>query len=82
MAIKPGAETLTLLEQIIEDPVTGLTLQLRVIPGAISPFRLRIFGGALDGAREILFDRDGKKSGAESAAARLCRPTWIHEVNR
>jgi len=80
MAVKPGADTLKVLEQIVEDPVTGLTLQFSVVPGAKTPFRLRIFGALLTGSREIRFDANGKKAGSETALLDVHRPTWIREV--
>ena len=39
MAIKPDAGILKIKEQIIEDPVTGLSFQFAVVPGSSAPFR-------------------------------------------
>jgi hypothetical protein len=80
MAIKPGADLLQVREQIIEDPITGLTLQFGVLPGARTPFRLRIFGATAKGAREFFFDSDGKESSRGTALSDSCRPTWLRNV--
>jgi hypothetical protein len=80
MAVKPGADFLTLCEQIIEDPITGLTLQFSVVPNASAPFRLRIFGAMAKGTREYFFDADGKESMSVTVLSDSCRPTWLRKV--
>lgn len=82
MALKPDASDLTIKEQIIEDPVTGLTFQFEVVPNDPgAPFRLRIFGECLEyGNREFLFSKDGYKVGAGTHMSGLCRPAWLTEL--
>ena len=81
MAIKPDAENLTIKEQIIEDPVSGLSFQFSVIEGSDSPFRLRVFGGLPNGNREFVFDKKGIRTGAGSTIGGICRPSWLSEVS-
>jgi hypothetical protein len=81
MAIKPDAENLTIKEQIIEDPVSGLSFQFTVTEGGNSPFRLHVFGALPNGNREFVFDKDGIRSGAGSTIGGICRPTWLSEVS-
>ena len=80
MALKPNGGVCSIREQIIEDPVSGLTLQFIHMPGSDAPYRLHIFGLLPFGTREILFDADGKESGAGTALTDSCRPNWIREV--
>lgn len=81
MAIKPGAQTLKIKEQIIEDPVTGLSFQFVAVPGADAPFRLQICGNLPYGNREILFTGDGVEAGAGTSLTGSCRPSWLREVS-
>ncbi|MBC8338077.1 MAG: hypothetical protein ISR51_01700 [Rhodospirillales bacterium] len=81
MAVKPEADNLTIKEQIIEDPVSGLSLQFSVVEGSDSPFRLRVFGALPHGNREFVFDTAGIRTGAGSAVGSFCRPTWLTEVS-
>lgn len=68
-------------QQIVEDPSSGLTFQMEVMPDTSAPYRLRIFGEALPfGNREILFDKDGKKVGSGTFTGGLCKPTWTQEL--
>lgn len=80
MASKPNGEQLIIREQIIEDPVTGLTLQFAHVPGSSAPHRLRIYGALPDGVREICFDEDGREGAAGVDFSNSCRPTWIKVV--
>ena len=58
MPIKPDAKKWIVLEQLVEDPVTGLAFQFEVTPDG-EP-RLRLFGESLPFVnREIHFDRVG-----------------------
>ena len=43
MAVKPNAQDWTIKEQIIEDPVTGLTFQFSIAKGSDAPMRLKIW---------------------------------------
>ena len=81
MSMKPDARPWTIQEQIVEDPVTGLTFQFEVLPGSDAPFRLRIFGDLPFGNREILFDEKGAEASAGTFVAGLCRPAWLHRVD-
>lgn len=82
MALKPDAQEWAIQEQIVEDPVSGLTFQFEVVPDPHSPFRLRIFGESLPlGNREIAFDHKGREAGGGTALTGLCRPTWLCNVD-
>jgi hypothetical protein len=82
MAIKPDGRICAIREQIIEDPVSGLTFQFECKPDSDAPVRLRIFGNLPHGNRELLFDQDGKEAGAGTALTGACRPSWLKEVVR
>lgn len=79
MSIRPNAREWTIREQIIEDPVTGLTIQFETVPDdADSPYRLRIFGAGKFGNRELLFGPSGQRTGSGTFLG-LCKPTWLNE---
>lgn len=80
MAVKPNAQICTIKEQIIDDPVSGLTLQFEFKPDSDAPFRLRIFGDLPHGNREILFNKEGVEAGAGTSLTGACRPSWLKEV--
>lgn len=81
MAIKPSGSLCPIREQIIEDPVTGLSIQFIARPDTDAPIRMVIFGAMPDGgSREILFDADGNEAGAGSSLGASCRPNWLREV--
>lgn len=81
MATKPNADTLKIKEQIIEDPVTGLSFQFVVVPGSTARFRLRVFGNLPCGNREFLFDENGEEAGAGTALSGSCHPSWLRDVS-
>ncbi len=81
MAVKPNGGECRIKEQIIEDPVSGLTLQFVSMPGSDAPVRLRIYGDLPHGNREILFNAAGEEAGAGTALQGACRPSWIKEVS-
>ncbi len=81
MAIKPDADTLTIKEQIVEDPVSGLSFQFSVVYGSDSPFRLRVFGPLPNGNREFVFDSTGERTGAGTSLSGNCGPSWLSEVS-
>jgi len=81
MAVKPDADNLTIKEQIIEDPVSGLSFQFSVVEGSDNPFRLRVHGTLPNGNREFVFDAAGIRTGAGSMIGGLCRPSWLSEVS-
>ena len=76
MAVKPQAKRWIIQEQIIEDPVSGLTFQFEVMPKGDA--RLRVYGDLQFGNREFIFDSEGKEAGAGTAITGLCRPSWLH----
>ena len=80
MALRPNGGVCSIREQIIEDPVSGLTLQFIHKPGSDAPFRLYIFGNLPHGNREILFDTTGAEAGSGTALTDSCRPSWLKEV--
>ena len=81
MVVKPDAGILKIKEQIIEDPVSGLTFQFLLMPDSDAPARLRVFGALRHGNREFLFDRNGQEAGAGTAFGGTCRPSWLREVS-
>jgi hypothetical protein len=80
MAVKPNGGTCTVREQIIEDPVSGLTFQFVSVPNSDAPVRLRIFGDLPHGNREILFDKNGDEAGAGTSFSGSCNPSWLREI--
>ncbi len=80
MPLKDNAKDWTIKEQIIEDPVSGLTFQFEVIPSSTARYCLRIFGDLPHGNREIIFDVEGQEAGAGTAVSGLCKPTWLTEI--
>lgn len=79
MPAKPDGKVWAVVEQIVEDPASGLTFQFEVMPNGES--RLRIFGDSLPlGNREIIFDRNGEEAGAGCYTG-LCRPAWLEAVD-
>ena len=78
MSIKPGAAPLVILEQIIEDQVTGLTLQFSQTPSGET--RLYLFGDLPLGNREFHFDNTGALAGTGTCLCQCRKPTWIKEV--
>ena len=80
MALKPDGDLCTIREQIIDDPVSGLSLQFVHKPGSDAPFRLFIYGNLPHGNREILFDQSGAEAGAGTALTGSRRPNWIAKV--
>ncbi|MCZ6607709.1 MAG: hypothetical protein O7A64_08590 [Alphaproteobacteria bacterium] len=81
MAVKPSGQLCGIREQIIEDPVSGLTFQFLLVPDSDAPVRLRVFGALPHGNREFLFDRNGQEAGAGTAFSGTCRPSWLREVS-
>ncbi len=81
MTVKPSGRLCGILEQIIEDPVSGLTFQFLLMPDSDAPVRLRVFGALPHGNREFLFDRNGQEAGGGTAFSGTCRPSWLREVS-
>lgn len=80
MVSKPDAEDFIIKEQIVRDPVSGLTFQFECKPGSDAPFRMKVFGDIPHGNREILFDCEGNEAGAGVALVNACTPNWIKVV--
>ena len=79
MATKDYGREWTVREQIIEDPVSGLTFQFETLSNGSSVFR--VFGESLSfGNREFYFDAEGHDAGSSTAVGGLCKPTWTYEV--
>ena len=79
ISVKPDGKPWTVREQIVDDPVTGLTFQFEMTPGG-EP-RLRLFGTQLpNGNREITFNARGEEAGAGTGTSGLCRPAWLEPV--
>ena len=81
MAIKPDGGMCRFREQIIEDPVSGLTIQITHKTGSDAPYRLSIHGDLPFGNREFLFNDIGEEAGAGTALTDSCRPSWLREVS-
>jgi hypothetical protein len=83
MAEKPAGARFPVKEQILDDPVTGITFQFFAVPGnEEGPFRLRIFGNVPHVDHEFIFDRDGVIRGRETMLMRRHKPTWLTQVKR
>ena len=80
MALKPDGRMCAIREQIIEDKVSGLTLQFEFVEGSSAPVCLRIFGNLPHGSREFLFNTNGELGATGTALAGSCRATWLKEV--
>jgi hypothetical protein len=78
MAIRPGGKKVELLEQIIEDKLSGITIQIERLDESESVVRL--FGDFRYGNRELLF-REGRFVGGGVFVGECPKPTWISEVN-
>lgn len=80
MAVKPNAKDWKIKEQIIEDPVSGLTFQFVTNHESSAPYALRIYGNLPYGNREIIFDKNGGEAGGGSYPGGVCRPSWLKEA--
>jgi hypothetical protein len=79
MAIKPNASTWTVIEQIVEDPASGLTLQFSVT--SAGEFRLTVCSDTLPFAnRDFVFGTDGKLEGTGTGTKGPCPPGWMRTV--
>lgn len=81
MTVKPNAQSFKIKEQIIRDPLSGLTFQFECMPETDAPFRLKIFGDFPHGNREILFDIEGNEAGAGVAIGHSCSANWIKPIS-
>jgi len=78
MALKPAGSLCQIREQIIEDVVTGITLQFESRDDGTT--RLRLYGDFPFGNRELFFDADGQEAAAGTFMGKACRPSWLKEV--
>ena len=80
MATKPGAKSLTILEQIIEDDVSGLIIQFERM--AEDRTVIRLFSTNIPcGNRVLTFDFDGHFIGGGTYTRTCPRPTFIKDAN-
>lgn len=75
MTLRPNAQNLMILEQIIEDAASGLTLQFERRESG--EFALNIFGDIPFGNRTLVFDADGAFAGGGTHLGGCTRPNWI-----
>ena len=79
MTLRPNGGTILIAEQIIDDPVSELTLMFQKQEGGIS--KLIIYGNLPLGTnREFIFEADGRLAGAGTSLV-PCRPTWLSLVD-
>ena len=60
--LRQGAKPLKIMEQLIEDPVSGLTLRFQRMPDGTQ--KLKLFGDFQFGNREFIFNAEGQEAGA------------------
>ena len=81
MALKPGAKDCVVKEQIIEDLVTGLTIQIRKYSDDPGGCQISIHGECLRfGNRDFIFNKDGEITGTGTGTGQVCTPSWLQEV--
>ena len=81
MAVKPNGMTCQIKEQIIEDPISGLTLQfVKYDKKSTVGCQLKIFGNFKHGNRDIIFDEEGAEAGGGTFFGKFCRPNWLKEI--
>lgn len=79
MAVRPNAAQVTILEQIIEDPVSEISLQFERTDNGGT--RLSLFGEKLKcGHRVLAFDCDGNFIGGGTHLRECPQPTFIREI--
>jgi len=78
MSLKLNGVDWAIKEQILEDPVTGLTFQFEVTPNGKQ--HLRIYGECLEyGNRDFVFD-NGLNVGAGTSVSGVCKPAWLTDT--
>lgn len=71
---RPNGGTVTIREQVVEDPVSKLTLQFERRDDGSA--KLTLYGAALPyGNRDIVFDANGNEVGTGTHIG-SCRPAW------
>ncbi len=78
MPLKPNGQLCSIREQLIEDPVSGLTLQFDRLDNGTT--KLLIYGDLPYGNREFIFDERGEQIASGVALGSVCRPSWIRQV--
>jgi hypothetical protein len=79
-SLKPSGAEWIVAEQIVEDPVTELTIQFLVLNG--QP-RIRLWGANLPfGNREILFEQGGGVVGTGTGICAAPQASWLTPVYR
>ncbi len=76
--LKPDGKQVHIAEQIIDDPVSGLSLQFEAREDG--GCKLKIYGDLPHGNREIIFDRNGHEAGAGTVVGRVCPPNWLQVI--
>ena len=79
MATKPGAMRWTVLEQIIEDYVSGIVFKFEARPDG--EFALYIQGSTPSENRTFVFNEKGELAGTGTLLTSQCKPNWITEVS-
>ena len=77
--IKPDAQDCRIKEQIIDDVLTGLTLQFDALPDGT--YRLRISGEIPFGNRDWIFNSQGEEAGGGTGLACTPRSDWLSLVD-
>ncbi|MEX2246111.1 MAG: hypothetical protein WEC75_05445 [Dehalococcoidia bacterium] len=78
MAVKPHGLDCRIKEQIIEDEVSGLTLQFDALPDGT--FRLKISGDFPFGGRDWIFNSEGEEAGGGVGTCCTPRPSWLSAI--
>lgn len=77
--LKTNGKSWTVLEQIIEDPVSGLTFQFEVSPDGW--LKLMLYGDSLHfGNRDLIFNPSGVFDGGGTHTG-LCKPGWLIKID-
>ena len=80
MPIKPNAVSWTVLEQIVEDSASGITLQFAVT--SAGEFRLTVCSDTLPFAnRDFVFGADGRLEGTGTGTEGPCPPGWLNAID-
>jgi len=80
MAEKPNGRAGTVKEQIIEDPVLGITFQFSVDKKGRT--KLTLLGDFPYGNREHIFYPDGSYMGAGTQLSQCPLPNWLRLVKK
>lgn len=78
--LRQNARELRIVEQLIEDLVSGLTIQFAVNPND-GTSRLRIYGDIPFGNREFIFNALGQEAGAGVALTGPCDLPTDHSAS-